>query len=241
MYKKMAYGRKGKGGKKVKRSVGLKNLANKIKTISLRNCETKVSSKTVENLQLTHNGTYYENGLLTTSPGVNDPHGLDQDTRNRVGDEIIARGMKLKWWVSNKLDRPNVMYNIYVFWYNTLDTPTSSIFWCGTDGLGGTMNRMLDRPNPERIKVIKKIVVNSTTQFGNLADGVGSDGREHSYYRECWIPMNNKKIQYRRDTTGTPKNMDIGFAIVPYDAYGTLTTANIASFAFSKTLYFKDP
>ncbi len=49
-----------------------------------------------------------------------------------------------------------------------------------------------------------------------------------------------KKIKY--DEGGTaPKFKDIGFALVAYDAFGTLQTDNIASFAWNAKLSFKDP
>lgn len=215
----------------------VKNLAKMMKSVALKQCETKVASDTAENLQLTHNGTYYRSNFFFTAQGTADQQGLDSNPRCRLGDEIIARGIKFKWWLSNKGDRPNVMYNIYVFYYNTLESPTNSTFWRGTDGVGGTMNRMLDNPNPDRIKVLKKFVVNSKSQY----EGVAPNLFEHSQYRECYISFNNKKITYRRDSSGTPKGWDLGFAVVPYDAFGTLTTDNIASFAWSSTFYFKDP
>ncbi len=215
----------------------IQRLANQMKTIALKQCETKVASDTAENLNLTHNGTYFKSNFFFTSQGTGDPQGLDSSPRVRIGDEIIARGIKFKWWLSNKGDRPNVMYNIYVFYYNTLETPTVSTFWRGTDGVGGTMNRMLDNPNPDRIKVLKKFVVNSKSQYL----GTAPDLFEHSQYRECYLSFNNKKIVYRRDSSGVPKHWDLGFAVVPYDSFGTLITDNIASFAWSSTFYFKDP
>ena len=212
-------------------------LGKMMKTVALRQAETKVASETTENNQLRHNGTAYRNNRLFTRQGTADSQGFSSSNLCRVGDEIVARGIKFKWWLSNKADRPNVMYNIYVFYYNTLETPTDSTFWRGTDGTGATMNRMLDQPNPERVKVLKKLTVKPGAQFYEPAP----DGKEHSYFRECWLPLNNKKIVYRRDSTGVPKLQDIGFAIVAYDSYGTLVSDNIASYAYSTTLYFKDP
>lgn len=217
--------------------MSLGQLTNMMKSVALRQSETKVASDYAENLQCTHNGTYYRGNLFFTRQGTGDNQGYSSTNLSRVGDEIIARGLKLKWWLSNKGDRPNVMYNIYVFYYNTLELPTNSTFWRGTDGVGGVMNRMLDQPNPERIKVLKKFSINSKSQFVGTAPNL----YEHSQYRECWIPFRNKKIVYRRDNSGVPQKWDIGFCVVTYDAYGTLTTDTIASFAWSSTLYFKDP
>ena len=221
---------------------GLKNLENKIKTIALRQCETKLKSSTEENNQLNHNRTFFLSNFLYTNQAVNAPEGFDNATGSRLGDEIVGRGIKFKFWLSNKSDRPNVMYNIYVFRYNTLENTTESVFWRGTNGQGGTMNRMLDQPNGSRIKVLKKIPVYSQSQYVGVetTDNASFD-KEHSYFRECWIPLNNKKIHYRRDESGVPKTWDIGVAIVAYDAFGTLSTDTIASFGYSHTLYFKDP
>lgn len=219
------------------RALGQKNFAARVKRVMLKQCETKVAGETEENIRLFHNGTNYKSGFLSTSQGTGDNQGFIVANRVRVGDEIIARGLKFKFWVSNKADRPNVMYHIWIFQYNALESPTNSMFWCGTDGQGGTMNRMLDHPNPERIKVLKKLVINSKDQYYQPAP----DGKEHSQMKECRIPMKNRKITYRADNGTVPRGRDIGFAVATYDAYGTLVTDIIATYAYSCSFYFKDP
>lgn len=180
--------------------------------------------------------------FLDTSQAVNAPEGFGNVTGSRIGDEIVARGIKFKFWLSNKSDRPNVMYNIYIFQYNTIDTLSDTYFWRGTNGQGGTMNRMIDQPNSSRVKVLKKLTIQSREQYVGVQTGQNfSFDKEHSYFRECWLPLNNKKVTYRRDEGGIPKTYDIGVAIVTYDAFGSLSTDTIASFGYSHTLYFKDP
>lgn len=213
---------------------GLKSL---IKNVALKTCETKKSSHHSENVQLYHNGTEYRLGLWATAQGTSDPSGMGENERNRIGDEILARGCKFRWWISNKIDRPNVMYKVFVFLYNTNYTSMSdTIFWRGTDGDGATMNRMIDTPNPDRIKLLKSFTVRSGANYS-----VPENGHEHSYLKECWVPFNNKKVKYRVDGNNRPMTWDLGFAVVPYDSYGTLVTDNIASMAYSTTFYFKDP
>ena len=75
----------------------------------------------------------------------------------------------LKMFLENLADRPNVMYRIIVFRYNVYAdiAPTNlsdQFFWSGTDGAAGNMNRMLDRPNGDRIKVIKDQYILPTNQ-----------------------------------------------------------------------------
>lgn len=217
------------------------SLAKKIKAISLQNCETKRASDWEENMSLNHNTTLYRQGFLATNQGVTDPQGFAVTSfRNRVGDEIIARGIKFKFWLSNKADRPNVMYNIYLFSYPSQQTVSNSNFWRGTDGNGGTMNRMVDSPNPEKVTVLKQFKIFSGPSYYNGAT-TSPNGREHSYFREFYLKLNNRKIQYRDDNGTLPKKTDIGMAVVVYDAYGSLITDNVASMAFSQTFYFKDP
>lgn len=217
-----------------------KTLEQKIKAITLKQCETKLSPDFEENIQLYHNRTVFNTGHLITKQGVTDPAGFGTtELRNRVGDEIVARGIKYKFWLSNKLDRPNVMYFLYIFSYNPKVTVSEAVFWRGTDGNGGVMNRMIDSPNPERVTILKRIMVNPayTANFSTV-----DVQKEKSCYKEFYLNLKNRKITYDGDNTELPKGKDIGWAIVAYDAYGTIAPSNlIASMAFSKTLYFKDP
>jgi len=65
-------------------------------------------------------------------------------------------------------------------------------------------------------------------------------GREAHRYLQCYIPLNNKKIHYN-DGGSDPKFFDIGFALIAYDSWGSLTTDNICSYAWERKFYFKDP
>lgn len=213
------------------------HLASKIKAISLKNAETKQSNHNVENLQLFHNRTAYRVGLLATSQGTEAPEGLQENSENRIGDEIIARGLKFKIWVANKVDRPNVMYKMFVYKYNTDTTAMSdAIFWKGTDGDGATMNRMIDSVNPMRIQLLKSFKIKPRANYS-----IPENAHENSKLQEFYIPLNNSKIKYRVDGGNRPLFKDIGFSICAYDSFGTLQTDNIASYHYAITLYFKDP
>lgn len=210
-----------------------RSLPRLIKRVSLSLGETKKSNQYSENIQLFHNVTNFKSNLLSTTQGTRDPEGFSQMTTNRVGDEVVARGIKIRLWLSNKADRPNVMYHIFVFRYRSELTLSDGMFWRGQDGLGSNMNRMVDQPNPERIKVIRHLKVHSTTLF--------APDYEKSYLREMWIPLKSRKLQYREGNSTIPRFTDIGFAIVPYDAFGSGPLDNIASYAFTSCFYYKDP
>ena len=224
-------------GKKAVSKMSVKDLAGMMKQVALKQCETKKSNETNENQQLYHNVTRYHGNLFWTTTGSSNPDGFDEDSRNRVGDSILARGAKFKFWLSNKIDRPNVMYKVFIYLYNTeLVAVGDSDFWRGTDGDGATMNRMIDAPNPNRIKILKSFTVRSKSNFS-----IPENGHEHSHLLETYVSFGDRKVKYRVDNEATPQTWDLGFAVVCYDAWGTLVSDNIASYAYSHTFYYKDP
>lgn len=228
-------------------------LTQMMKTVTLRQCETKKSSiYSTQTVKLYHNLANYQSNLLQTTQGTTDPQGTSEGTLNRIGDEVLARGMKLKFFTQNSSDRPNVMYRIMVFWYNTeriaggtAPTLTDSFFWAGTDGAGANMNRMLDRPNTDRIKVlVDKIYTpayqgNFSLQSGSGTVNIGPYDKTN--YHEYWIPLNNRKIKYNGDNSQFPRFKDIGLAVLAFDATTTSQIDGLGGYQFSTTFYYKDP
>lgn len=215
-----------------------KRLVNLIKKVSLRSSETKMAYTIVENNQLYHNVANIKQDLLYTTQGITATDTGTSSYSNRIGDEVIARGLSIKFWLANKLDRPNVMYRIVVFRYTSGDTVTSNDVF-----LSATTNFMVKDYNTSKIKVLYSRIIN--LQVG--ASQTPLSGQNINYGKEAhkllkvWIPLKNKKLKYEGDLSGVPKWSDIGFCIVPYDSYGTLTTDNIASYAYHSKFYFKDP
>ena len=92
----------------------------RIKSVMLRACETKESTQYTSTLQqLFHDRTYYTGQLLATTQGFTAGDGVADATNNRIGDQVIARGLKFKVYIENEAARPNVMYRIFLFKYNT--------------------------------------------------------------------------------------------------------------------------
>lgn len=192
--------------------------------------ERKNAGYIAENLQLYHNKPFYIQNLLACTQGVTDPNNLATNDA-RIGDEVYLRNLRVKFWLSNKLDRPNCMYRIILFWYPSDQTLTDQdVFFTQT-------NKMLDRPNNENISVLEDRYVFSREMYLN-----GTEKFEHSYL--CTINKNwkNKKITYQEAPNQVkPKNKTLGIAVAVYDAYGTLQTDNIASMAFNAQIQFQDP
>lgn len=216
------------------------NLTKMVKAIQLKQCETKRSSQYTNQLQqIFHNRAYYAGNMLATTQGTSDPAGASNAGRNRVGDEVVAKGLSIRWFLENVGDHPNVIYKIYVFEYNTLESPLTDLyFWQGSDGFGANMNRTLDKPQTDRLKIRKVMTINP--RLGSMNIG-GQGGLVKTQMRQCWIPLNNRKIQYNADNSPNPRFRDIGFAILAYDAINTSETVVLTNMQWQSTFYYKDP
>lgn len=217
-----------------------KTLTNRIKAISLKQCETKRSTRHAENINLSHNVTYYIDNLFKTEQGTTNPSGTSI-VNNRVGNEVIARGLGIKLWISNKSDRPNVMYKVLLVQHPTRLVGTGmndAILWQGVDGYGGVMNRMIDHTAVNRVKVIKSFTFQPTKE-ANYSQN--PEKFEKSRLLDFYVPLNNRKVTYNLDNGYVSSFSDMALCLVAYDAYGTLQTDILGSFAYNIRFYFKDP
>ena len=120
--------------------------------------ETKTVGKQTENEQLFHNKSLYISNLLATTQGDEDPNGLTSNAA-RIGDSIRLTNANIKFWLSNKDDRPNVMYRLILFWYDTPLTLSDAVcFFTQT-------NKMLDRPNIENISIVDQKYIFSQNNY----------------------------------------------------------------------------
>lgn len=212
-----------------------KGLVRLIKNVSLRQSETKFQTLSGENLQLQHNGgtgpTYVRIfNLLATNQG--------QTQETRLGDKVIAKGLSIRLWLSNKLDRPNVMYRIIVF-----SGPRDQISIASPNNFfeAHIGNKMIDMVNTDKYKIIKQRIIRPFA--GDYSLESSATNKEHSTYLAMYIPLKNRQVSYGNDNEDLPTfTRDcISVAILAYDAYGTLTTDTIASFSYLTKFYFKDP
>lgn len=192
--------------------------------------ETINAVSVVENKQLFHNKPDYVGKLLATKQGLlDDNSSTSGPDAVRKGDEIILKNINIRFWMSNKDDRPNVTYKAVLFWYDVTNPPSdTNVYFTQT-------NKLLDRYNTENISVIDTFIIKSTNNYA-----VDANNHEKSYMATLNKSWKVKKIKYDEGATA-PKMKDIGFALVAYDAYGTLQTDNIASYAYNAKLSFKDP
>lgn len=201
--------------------------------------ETKHAFRVSLNNQLYHNagasGFQLYTGVLYNLNGLADEDAPSSNRYDsRVGDEIYLQDIEFRFWLSNKAGRPNVMYRIIVFKYHdTQNAPTN---------IGGVLtptgNCIMDYAEESKITVVRDMRINPSA--GDFSIENGASTKEQSTFRRVMIPFNNTKIQYI-ENGARPKNWDVGVAVVAYDAWGTQTLDNIASFGWNYRMRFKDP
>lgn len=211
------------------------SLVKLIKSVSLKDCETKDTHAISENIQIYHNVPTHVVGLLYLEQGINDTEsGLVQSSK-RIGDEVVGRGISLKLWFANKADRPDILYKAVVFRYKSNNTINPGDPWMSQ----GTANYMIRDFNVDKFKIVmvKNFRISTSAQRITAQDVF--NGAEGHRAVKLWIPL-KRHIKYE-DGSSTPKDFDYGLAVLAYDSYGTLTTDNIASYAVNRKFYFKDP
>lgn len=215
------------------------NLVRTIRAVALRNTETKYKERGGENINLYHNG-----GATPDFLQINNIIGTGQgdDVASRAGDEIFAKGIAFKIWLSNKADRPNVMYRIIVYTSPVLSAVTvADDVKELLDTSSGGGNRMLSYANTEKFKILYNKMVQPFS--GDYSLEPSATNKEHSKLIKFYLNLKNRRVKYNSPNGPEPKYQrdHIHLAVIPYDAYGTLTSDNIASCAINIRFYFKDP
>ena len=213
------------------------SLVKLIKSVSLKQTETKDTHVISENQQLYHNVPFGAvTGLLYLEQGINDNETGTTQYSKRIGDEVVGRGISLKFWFANKGDRPDITYKLVIYRYKSGTTPTYNLDPFMSQG---TSNFLIRDMNTDKFKIVRIINFRISTSAQRITAQDTFQAAEGHKAMTIWIPL-KRKIKYE-DSSSTPKDFDYGFTVVAYDSYGTLTTDNIASFAVNRKFYFKDP
>jgi len=236
-YTKKSFKKKTYNKKSPKKTFKRKSLISLIKSVSLKPVETKHTHKIDENGNLNHNDPVINLNHLNTSQSTSDNNTGTSNFACRVGDEVIARGLSYKFWFANKLDRPNVMYKIIIFRYKSGTSPSNPSPYYSQ----GTSNFMIRDLDTEQFKILKVVTFNLQTNAQRIITVSGAlVGAEGHRAISIYIPLKNQKLKYENGTA-TPRFTDIGYSIVAYDSFGTVSSDIIASFAVNRKFYFKDP
>lgn len=220
---------------------GRNRLARTVRSLVLRNTETKYAFQTAEDLQLWHNaGLSVSTGVGATgyfalANLLGCSQGNTQTTR--VGDSVFGKLLSIKIWLANKSDRPNVMYRIMLL---SMPTDASTSFPTGFFR-GEAGNKMIDSVNTDRYKILKSRMIKPGANDYSLEGS--STLREKSNFIKMTIGLGNREIRYNTDGGSAVSNQrdNLVLFIMGYDATGTLTTDKIASCTVTSKFYFKDP
>jgi len=218
----------------------------RVKRVIMKTTELHYATSYNENLNLYHDvgygaGPTTSQKAILFNPWVNITKG---DTiSQRTGDEIIARGMKVRLWLANKLDRPNVLYRVMVVvlpkYYGGALTTGDNVDLFQTNSGNNTMCAL---PKREGFKVLYDKIVPLEAHYSR---GVGAETATTSFkeahkFKQFYIKSKKgSKLKWMED--GTLANRPMAFYVIPYDSFGTLQTDNIGSCCFAYSLFFRDP
>lgn len=238
--------RKSRRGKYSRRT-GKASFQSRVKKVLMKTAETKYYDIGIENEQLYHNcGTFQLlfPGYIRAIPQWFNPWAVMQQGAGRfqrIGDKITPRGMSLKLWLANKLDRPNILYRIIVAVLpkvsgGAITIPRFDPFQIPNSGI--LNNYLLTPPDTDKgVRFLYDKVVRNEIGYSEVV----SVGRKECHlYKKIWIKRKRSRpIVY--DTTGLDIiNKPLAIYVIPYDSYATLNTDNIASMAGYMRMYYKD-
>jgi len=235
----MAYKRKGakrwSKKKTTKTTSNTKRIRKIARQVVLRNSEPKHKNASVGKVELFHNnltGIAHINAPLATYM----PQLGSQDNM-RIGDRIIVRNFEVRCLFGQKRDRPNITFRMICTAQRPGTGPLSYNLLFETS----TNNGMLDKVNTDRCTVLwqKWIKPGFPMSSHTLMPGAEEYGQEYTFVRRFII--NRKKTYVFESDGGSQHNdRDIWLYVVPYDAFGTLDTDNIAYVQTWVDINYKD-
>lgn len=234
-----------------------------VKAILHKQAETKQSVATYSDYQeIAHNNMLtLSSNLLSTSHGTGDP--VNGQSSNRIGDEIILKGLNIKLHLELNERYSQTTFRIMVIRAPKGGLSATQLF------AGQSANKMLDVINTEAVKIIRQRYVTiyagnkgsrtgpATSLIGSGLNGGTDIGggdtlNDYLYSRsskiiKIWIPGNKivpgGKLHYSGDGSNTPKNFDYYLIVYAYSSNATATAGSWMVGAVNdciSTLYFKD-
>jgi hypothetical protein len=167
------------------------------------------------NYQLYHNVPVAMANAVSLFDNITQGVGLGQ----RVGSRIFAKRLRARFVFNNKTDRPNCSYRVAV-----TAAPAST----NTDAF----SELFSQGGFTGVHAITNSLLLYDTVFP-LNQGSGMENnmtpnKERSFNHTLDIPLNHAVVYSTADSKATTA---LTVWLVAYDAYGTLTTDNIASVA----------
>lgn len=193
-----------------------------------KKAETKIKDLSVGKIEYYHNTPQL---LELNQAGALPTRGTGE--ADRVGDSIKKIGTRHTMLVGGKSDRTNVTYRLTYITY-----PRDASYSYSTFFINKTGNALLDRMNTDLIKIIKTVYIKPQKSAIGFYEA-GGGGREYTIAKKVWLPSKST-LKFPDGSTSEASNRKFGVIITAYDAYGTLTSDNIAYVQHLITNYYKD-
>lgn len=217
--------------KYTKRALSYNTVRQIAQKVVMKNSETKVKDWNVGKVEYYHNQPQL---LEINSSDALPSRGNGVDARD--GDSIRKVGTRHTMLIGGKADRTNITYRLMYITY-----PRDSAYSYNTFFINKTGNCLLDRINTDRVKIIKTIYIKpqKSSIVTHNSNGSGGGDREYTIAKKVWLPSKSI-IKFPEGGSSEASNRKFGVLISCYDAYGTLTSDNIAYIQHLVSNYFKD-
>jgi hypothetical protein len=215
----------------------------------MKKAETKYKDIGVENVQLYHNlgaTTLLAPGNVTSISEFFNPWSTitaGTGRNQRVGDRITPRGMSLKLYLANKVDRPNTMVRLIVAvlpkMYN--NTVTTNVFFPFQvySGLGNNM--IIPADTDKGVKFLyDRVHTLGTSHPGAYTNVSGWERKERTKIVKLWIKRKSSRDIIFDNNLQEIVNKPLAVFAIPYEQYSTIATDNIMSLAGAMRMYYKD-
>ena len=207
----------------------------------MKKTKTKYLMTAAENQPLYHDRGNPSAGLLTTNEGTiifNPWQNITRGTSSyqRIGDEVYARGMSIRFCYWTNLDRATQFVRIIVV---VIPKTAGNIIHDGSNfdlldaqGSNDTCTGMIKR---EGVKVLyDKLISMKSTAAGALVPA-----GYNRFFKKIYLKSKGScKLKWQQD--GSLANKPVGVWVIPYDTYSTLSSSDLGTCAFTYKLYFKD-
>lgn len=233
------YGKKSKRKTYRKRSNLTKKIASVAKTVALRQAETKHIIRNLGvNYTLGHNTwDKVSSNLLYSVQGNN-------DNFNRIGDQVICRGLKIYCQLESKPTEPMIAWRIIIIKCrqtiaNLANPPLRTV-------TGQTMLDPIDMEQAQKV-LLDKVIYNrrQNSVVGLVPEGTVPeepvDNRRAVQFRKYWIPLNNARYHYQDGSTDIGRDYNIAMWVSVYSHFLNTTDGTLSRGTFASEFFFKDP
>ncbi len=195
--------------------------------------ETKYNDNGTENVQLYHgasNGT--TTNALTTNQYLTAFPNQGVGVTGRIGDRCFLREIPVRLWLSQKSDRPNCLFRVCALLIPAQVTGNSAAWSTYFSG----SNCITAQPKIDVCTLLYDKVINPDMNANTVLPSP-SVNKERSHFHSFTLTI-NKEVSINQYNLIDHAN--IMLFVVAYDAYGTIATDNIASYAWSSRVYYTD-